>query len=225
MNRVEISDRAQFEQSSGTGWVEIDAEDLQDEQEEYAINTGVVLGDEGTYAVYGQYLTLVPGKYQVTFTLELLRAEGTTERLGVCDVGANGGKVVSECVLSENDFSNGAEQQITLQFQTENQDMTDVEFRLYVEPGVQFRVTDISYQCVSLERQAMLPESEDYQLLRGVLDRGHGCVAGADYSGGWSGTAAVLQPIAGGAGGYGARSFDCETQRARPGPGGAADAG
>lgn len=171
MNRVEISDRAQFEQSSGTGWVEIDAEDLQDEQEEYAINTGVVMGDEGTYAVYGQYLTLVPGKYQVTFTLELLRAEGTTERLGVCDVGANGGKVVSECVLSENDFSNGAEQQITLQFQTENQDMTDVEFRLYVEPGVQFRVTDISYQCVSLERQAMLPESEDYQLLRGVLDR------------------------------------------------------
>lgn len=167
---IERTKQTYLEQEVGNDWVELDADDLQEDQGKNAINTGIVMGDEGTYAVYGPYLTLEPGKYQVTFTLELLRTEGTTGRLGVCDVGANGGRVISERVLSENDFSNDTEQRITFDFQTENQDMTGVEFRLYVEPGVQFRVTDISYQCVSLERQAMLPSSEDYALLRGVLE-------------------------------------------------------
>ena len=168
---VERSPQTLLEQNLGSGWGEVNTENVNNDQGKYAINTDEAGDAEGAYAVYGPYLTLAPGKYQVTFTLELLDEEGKTEELGVCDVSAYGGSVISEYPLSKSDFKDANEQQITLEFQTENWDMTGVEFRLFVEPGVQFRVTDISYQCVSLERQAMLPESEDYQLLRGVLDR------------------------------------------------------
>ena len=166
---VERSPQTLLEQNLGSGWGEVNTENVNNDQGKYAINTDEAGDAEGAYAVYGPYLTLAPGKYQVTFTLELLDEEGKTEELGVCDVSAYGGSVISEYPLSKSDFKDANEQQITLEFQTENWDMTGVEFRLFVEPGVQFRVTDISYQCVSLERQAMLPESEDYQLLRGVL--------------------------------------------------------
>ena len=136
--------------------------------------------NEGEYCISGPYITLEPGTYQLYLTLECIKDGGDMAeveddgRLGYCDVSAaNGEMILATETLTEQNFAQNANAQtVTLEFSSSAfASLTGVEFRLFVEPGVQFRVTDISYQCVSLERQAMLPESEDYQLLRGVLDR------------------------------------------------------
>lgn len=170
LQSVERADQTWMEQDSGNGWVEVKAKNVKEDQDKnYAINTGEPTNSEGGYAIFGPYLTLSPGKYQVTFTLELLDSAGETEKLGTCDVSSNGGRALAAQTLSKADFSNGNSQQITLDFETGEKDLTGVEFRLYVEPGVQFRVTDISYQCTGLERQAILPGTEDYSMLLSVL--------------------------------------------------------
>ena len=170
LQSVERADQTWMEQDSGNGWVEVKAKNVKEDQDKnYAINTGKPTNSEGGYAIFGPYLTLSPGKYQVTFTLELLDSAGETEKLGTCDVSSNGGRALAAQTLSKADFSNGNSQQITLDFETGEKDLTGVEFRLYVEPGVQFRVTDISYQCTGLERQAILPGTEDYSMLLSVL--------------------------------------------------------
>ena len=170
LQSVERADQTWMEQDSGNGWVEVKAKNVKEDQDKnYAINTGKPTNSEGGYAIFGPYLTLSPGQYQVTFTLELLDSAGETEKLGTCDVSSNGGRALAAQTLSKADFSNGNSQQITLDFETGEKDLTGVEFRLYVEPGVQFRVTDISYQCTGLERQAILPGTEDYSMLLSVL--------------------------------------------------------
>src|SRR5699024_11190715 len=136
--------------------------------------------NEGESCISGPYITLEPGTYQLYLTLECIKDGGDVAeveddgRLGYCDVSAaNGEMILATETLTEQNFAQNANAQtVTLEFSSSAfASLPGVEFRLFVEPGVQFRVTDISYQCVSLERQAMLPESEDYQLLRGVLDR------------------------------------------------------
>lgn len=124
--------------------------------------------DEGKYAIYGPYLDLSAGQYRATFTLELLNPDDSPEELGTCDV-STGGNILVEQKLRKSDFVNQGSQQVTLDFGTGMNRLTGVEFRLYVEPGVQFRVTDISYQCTGLERQAILPGTEDYSMLLSVL--------------------------------------------------------
>ncbi len=130
--------------------------------------------EAGKYVIYGPGISLTPGSYQVTFTLECLSTgDSTKQELGQCEVVSdNGENFLAVVPLEGRQFASNSMQTVTLEFSSSAfASLTGVEFRLFVEPGVQFRVTDISYQCVSLERQAMLPESEDYQLLRGVLDR------------------------------------------------------
>ena len=134
--------------------------------EEFPITTA--MRAEGYFAIYGPYLDLSAGQYRATFTLELLNPDDSPEELGTCDV-STGGNILVEQKLRKSDFVNQGSQQVTLDFGTGMNRLTGVEFRLYVEPGVQFRVTDISYQCTGLERQAILPGTEDYSMLLSVL--------------------------------------------------------
>lgn len=123
-----------------------------------------------SYAIYGPYMNLPAGQYQASFELELLNSDSCAEELGVCDVTTNGSVILGERHLlkSEFDEENGIKT-IKVDFASGMGVLSRVEFRLYVQPGVQFRVTDISYQCTGLERQVMLPNTDDYQGLSGVL--------------------------------------------------------
>lgn len=134
------------------------------------INGKLASYDKGGYAIYGPYINLPAGTYRAYFTLELLNPDECNDNLGLCDVSINGDLILGEQELLKTDFHDG-EFEASVEFSSGMDVLTGTEFRVCVEEGVQIRVTDISYQCVSLERQAMLPESEDYQLLRGVLDR------------------------------------------------------
>ena len=128
LQSVERADQTWMEQDSGNGWVEVKAKNVKENQDKnYAINTGKPTNSEGGYAIFGPYLTLSPGKYQVTFTLELLDSAGETEKLGTCDVSSNGGRALAAQTLSKADFSNGNSQQITLDFETGEKDLTGVE--------------------------------------------------------------------------------------------------
>lgn len=143
-----------------------------DKSSTYAIVTTDQFLEGGQYVVYGPGITLSPGSYRVTFTLELLAGGDITGgELGLCDIGINGGqRVLMTAPLTVRQFAGGGPQTISLDFSTSMEEsLTGVEFRLYVEPGVQFRVTDISYQCTGLERQAILPGTEDYSMLLSVL--------------------------------------------------------
>lgn len=128
---------------------------------------------DGQYVIYGPGITLSPGTYQVTFTLDCLSgADSSAEELGYCEVSSGNGKnVLATAPITTDLFAQGGSQTVTVEFSSSiNASLSGVEFRLYVVPGVQFRVEDISYRCTSLKRQAILPTADDYGVLRQVLE-------------------------------------------------------
>lgn len=118
------------------------------------------------YSVYGPYISVSPGTYEVKFSLELLEGDLqkiNTEELiyGWCDVSTAQGEIIlASQTLNQNTFSQG-KSLVNLRFATDLNGLNGVEFRVFTGERVKLRVTDISYKKISNNVQVLLKNSAD----------------------------------------------------------------
>ncbi len=107
------------------------------------INKGRAIHTSGEgYVVYGPYMSLEAGTYQLTMALEY-KAGG--DGLGILNV-VNAGEVLSTVHLNKSDFVDGTYKAL-MQFECD--DVTALEFTLYTYAGVELGVNDIYYEKIS----------------------------------------------------------------------------
>lgn len=144
--------------------VETEPEEAQNMEEE------IVLGIP-QYSVYGNQVSLHPGTYRATFTLECLNFQECEEDfLGQCDISINGGQtILASFPMTKEMFQDGGAKSLQLDFSTAADETVNAEFRVYTNTDVQFRITDISYHYVSPEVKAILPGTEDYNTVNNLI--------------------------------------------------------
>lgn len=121
---------------------------------------------EAQYSVFGPTMTLQSGSYRVAFTIECLNADQCSDDLlGKCDVSINNGQDILNTFDLTKDVLAGEEAKtciLDFSSATDNA-LSGIEFRVYTNTDVQFRITDISYQYVGPQTKVFLPNTEDFQ--------------------------------------------------------------
>lgn len=124
------------------------------------------------YVVFGPGLTLQPGTYCATITLECLNLDQCKDDdLGQFDVSINDGQdVLAAFPLTKELFRDGGAKTLALDFcSAAGGALYRTEFRLFTHSEVQFRVTDISYQYVGPQVKVLLPNTDDYNTVCSVV--------------------------------------------------------
>lgn len=120
------------------------------------------------YTAFGPYITLDPGTYQVSFTLQGVNLENAPDDLGRCEVSTNT-KTVTSFPLTKEMLADGGLKLIQMEFITGMSGFSQVEFRIFTNQNVQLRLTDISYQRTSLTMQAVSNNSDDMETLKKLV--------------------------------------------------------
>lgn len=132
----------------------------------------VTAGNENTYDMYGPGISLQPGSYRALITLECLNLDECEDNtLGQCDISAEDGtRIISVFPLTKDLFEGGGAKTLALDFSSAaNSALNRIEFRLYSSCGAKFRITDISYQYLSPQVKVLLPDSDDFDVVDGLV--------------------------------------------------------
>lgn len=155
------------EQEDGVAVLEEEEEQEEEETQENS-NLGAA-----QYSVFGPSITLQPGTYSATFTLECLNlADCTSDSLGQCDISTdNGQNILASFPIDKSIFEDGGSKALMLEFSSAvGSPLSTVEFRVYTNDYVQLRVSDISYQYIGPQVKVLLPDTDDYNVVRNLVD-------------------------------------------------------